>query len=242
MVAFLLLLLASGCSLFPRQETSLLKANLTPGVIIRLIRDPVCICPQNQWDPIRICPLHPDRSRPQNQMVLLPNDEGQTGQMIVRTSGGSQTIDRAYLATEIASPDAAPSSPAEMSPETVQRVFGAALSALPDSAVHVTIYFKQASSVLVPELMVMIPNIVSVIEQRRSSDISVVGHTDRVGSESFNLKLSRERAESVRRLLTGAGIPTEHLDVHFYGEKVPVIPTADGVSEPRNRRVEVIVR
>jgi OmpA-OmpF porin, OOP family len=224
MVVFFLLVQASGCTrLSPHQEPSLSKARDTPEVIIRLIRDPV-------------------RSRPQHRMVLLPNAEGRTGQMIVRTSGGSQTIDLPYLATEISSPDAAPSPPAEMSPETVQRIFGSALSALPDSAVHILLYFQGVSSVLIPESTAMIPHIVSVIEQRRSSDISIVGHADRTGSESVNLKLSRERAESVRRLLTDAGIPAEHLDVHFHGEKVPLIPTSDGVAEPRNRRVEVIVR
>ena len=224
MVFFLLLVLASGCSSpSRRQETPLSKTQEKPDVIIRLIRDPV-------------------RSRPQHQMVLLPNAEGQTGQMIVRTAGGSQTIDRAYLATEITSPDAAPSPPAEMPLETVQRIFGAALSALPDGSAHIILYFKGVSSELTPESSALIPNIVSVILQRQSSDISVVGHADRTGSESFNLKLSRERAESVRRLLTDAGIPAEHLDILFYGEKVPLIPTAKGVPEPRNRRVEVIVR
>jgi outer membrane protein OmpA-like peptidoglycan-associated protein len=222
-VVFLFLLLALGCSHSPPQETPLSNTKDKPEVIIRLIMDPV-------------------RSRPQHQMVLLPNAEGQTGQMIVRTSGGTQTIDRAYLATEITSPDAAPSPPAEMSPETVQRIFGAALSALPDGSVHIILYFKGVSSELNPESAAMIPSIVSVIEQRRSSDISVVGHADRTGSEPLNLKLSQERAESVRRLLTGAGIPDEHLDIHFYGDKVPLIPAAEGVPEPRNRRVEVIVR
>ncbi|MBI5592223.1 MAG: OmpA family protein [Deltaproteobacteria bacterium] len=224
MIAFLLLVLASGCaSHSPRPETPPSKTGETPEVIIRLIRDPV-------------------RTRPQHQMVLLPNAEGRTGRLIVRTSGGTQTMDRPYLATEITSPDAAPSPPAEMSPETVQRIFGAALSALPDSAVHILLYFQGTSSVLIPESTEMIPKIISVIEQRRSSDIGIAGHADRTGSESVNLKLSRERAESVRRLLTDAGIPSEHLDVHFFGDKLPLIPTPNRVSEPRNRRVEVIIR
>lgn len=222
-VSFLLLILTLGCGVSQQRQTPHSKSKETPEVFIRLIRDPV-------------------RSRPQHKMVLLPNDEGQTGQMIVRTSGGSQTIDRAYLATEITSPDAAPSPPAEMSPETVQQIFGAALSALPDASIHITLYFKGVSSELNPESAALIQNIVSVIQQRRSSDISVVGHADLTGSESLNLKLSRERAEAVRRLLTDAGIPDEYLYVQYYGEKVPLIPTSNGVPEPRNRRAEVIVR
>jgi outer membrane protein OmpA-like peptidoglycan-associated protein len=222
LVVFLFLIQASGCSHSPRQETSPAKTQEKPDVIIRLIRDPV--------------------RRPQHQMVLLPDAEGRTGQMTVRTSAGSQTLDRPYLATEIAAQDAAPSPPAEMPLETVQRIFGAALSALPDGAVHVLLYFKGVSSELIPDSIALIPDIVSLIQQRQSSDISVVGHADRIGSESVNLKLSRERAESVRRLLTGAGIPDEHLDVHFYGDKVPLVPTLKGVPEPHNRRVEVVIR
>jgi outer membrane protein OmpA-like peptidoglycan-associated protein len=42
--------------------------------------------------------------------------------------------------------------------------------------------------------------------------------------------------------MTDAGIPDEHLNVNFYGEKVPLIPTSDGVAEPRNRCVEVVMR
>ncbi|MFH0998218.1 MAG: OmpA family protein [Pseudomonadota bacterium] len=221
-VVFLLLLLASGCSHSPRRETSPTKTQDKPDVIIRLIRDPV--------------------RRPQHQMVLLPDAEGRTGQMTVRTAGGSQTLDRAYLATEIASPDASPRPPAEMPLETVQQIFGPALSALPDGAVHILLYFKGVSSELKPESIALIPNIVSLIRQRQSSDISVTGHADRTGSESGNLELSRKRAESVRRLLTGAGIPDEHLDVHFYGDKLPLIPTSNRVPEPRNRRVEVVIR
>lgn len=221
--AFFLLMLVSGCGVSKQPQTPHSKNQNTSEVIIRLIRDPI-------------------RTRPQHKMVLLPNPEGRTGQMIVRTSGGSQTIERPYLATEITSADVAPSPPSEMSPETVQQIFGAALSALPDASIHIILYFKGVSSELNPESAALIPNIVSVIQQRQSSDISVVGHTDLTGSETFNLKLSQDRAETVRRLLTGAGVPDESLYIQYYGDKVPMIPTSKGVSEPRNRRVEVVVR
>ena len=73
-------------------------------------------------------------------------------------------------------------------------------------------------------------------------DISVVGHTDRVGSKSANLRLSLARARRVKALLTAAGLDAAILEVTSHGEANPLVHTADEVAEPQNRRVEVTIR
>ncbi|MGD9972064.1 MAG: OmpA family protein [Desulfatirhabdiaceae bacterium] len=218
-----LFLFAIGCSSHGVVAPELPSASEKADVVIRLIRGG-------------------PPARPQHQMVLLPNEEGETGQMIIKTAAGSQTIDRAYLSTRIDSPDAAPKPPVEMPLEEIQRIFGAALSAMPDSAVHILLYFQLASSELLPESAALIPKIVMLITQRKSTDISLWGHTDRLGTPEFNLKLSQNRANTVSKLLTDTGVPAGYLDVQFFGEKLPRVPTSDGIGEPRNRRVEVVVR
>jgi OmpA-OmpF porin, OOP family len=70
----------------------------------------------------------------------------------------------------------------------------------------------------------------------------VVGHTDRQGSLEYNDGLSLRRAERVRAQLVRIGIAGERIGVAGRGERAPLVPTEDGVAEPRNRRVEIIVR
>jgi len=70
----------------------------------------------------------------------------------------------------------------------------------------------------------------------------VIGHTDRVGTELYNLKLSSRRAYYIRDLLVSSGIKAIDVYVSFYGEAMPLVYTEDEVAEPRNRRVEVIAK
>ena len=71
--------------------------------------------------------------------------------------------------------------------------------------------------------------------------LNIIGHTDATGSKEFNLKLSLERARAVEKVLIGSGIDIDTLRLQSFGENDPLVPTADGVEEPKNRRVEVMV-
>jgi outer membrane protein OmpA-like peptidoglycan-associated protein len=77
---------------------------------------------------------------------------------------------------------------------------------------------------------------------RESRDIGIHGHSDRTGSAEKNLDLSLRRAVAVENILLQHGINRGYLEVRSHGEGNPLVPTADGVDEPRNRRVEVVVR
>jgi outer membrane protein OmpA-like peptidoglycan-associated protein len=70
----------------------------------------------------------------------------------------------------------------------------------------------------------------------------VIGHTDSVGSEEANDLLSLQRAQSVLQVLIETGISALSIDATGRGEREPLVITADGVDEPRNRRVEISVR
>ncbi|HTR45272.1 MAG TPA: OmpA family protein, partial [Thermodesulfovibrionales bacterium] len=108
--------------------------------------------------------------------------------------------------------------------------------------VHFVLYFISDSAQLRPESLESLPAILRTIEERNSVDISVIGHTDTVGSDEHNYKLSRERAETVATYLVGHGVEQGHIRVSSHGKRNPLIPTGDNVSEPRNRRVEVVIR
>jgi len=75
-----------------------------------------------------------------------------------------------------------------------------------------------------------------------SVHISDTGYTDRAGTEAYNMALSLRRADSVRNALTNGGIPADAITVAGRGESDPAVPTADGVKEQANRRVEIILQ
>jgi len=72
--------------------------------------------------------------------------------------------------------------------------------------------------------------------------ISATGHTDRAGTEAYNMALSLRRADAVREALINGGVAADAITVAGRGESEPAVPTADGVKEQANRRVEVILQ
>ncbi len=174
--------------------------------------------------------------------VLMPDPDGTVGQIEVSTKGGTQVVSSAAFATEVTSSEEAPSPPEKMDAQTIQEKFGMALAADPGRPAFFSLYFESGTNRLTPESRKWMDEIIEAIAARRSTDISVVGHTDRVGAADLNHRLSLKRAQAVKELLEKKGVEPEiiHLDAH--GESNPLIKTADEVAEPRNRRVDVTVR
>jgi len=177
-----------------------------------------------------------------NIFVLLPNPDGTVGEITVTTSKGTQVVSDAEHATEVSSADVLPSKPVKMGKATIEENFGKALEAQPVPAVTFTLYFKSGTNLLTEDSKKLIPDVLATISSRNATDISVVGHADRVGREDANRRLSYKRAVVVRDILTSRGVDPGFLEVTSHGESNPLIPTADEVAEPKNRRVEVTVR
>ncbi|WP_084462401.1 OmpA family protein [Oceanibaculum pacificum] len=74
------------------------------------------------------------------------------------------------------------------------------------------------------------------------SRLQLVGHADRSGPTAYNQRLSMRRAETVRGALVQEGLTQGQIGVEARGETDPLVPTADGVREPQNRRVEIILQ
>ncbi|WP_207538676.1 OmpA family protein [Sabulicella rubraurantiaca] len=72
--------------------------------------------------------------------------------------------------------------------------------------------------------------------------IEVSGHADRSGTPQYNQRLSERRAEAVAAELVRRGVARSQIGVQAFGESRPLVPTADGVREPQNRRVEIVLR
>jgi len=69
--------------------------------------------------------------------------------------------------------------------------------------------------------------------------VAIAGYTDLAGSQQYNLALSKRRADRVKTALVQDGVPASAIDESWHGKENPRVPTADGVREPQNRRVEI---
>ena len=104
------------------------------------------------------------------------------------------------------------------------------------------LYFRSGKTEFTPESRAVFETVINQILAMRDANVTVIGHTDRVGSQQRNDALSLKRAQWVRARLIAAGIAQGRIEAVGRGEHEPLIPTADGVAEPENRRVEIRVR
>jgi hypothetical protein len=81
----------------------------------------------------------------------------------------------------------------------------------------------------------------SAFKTRGSAQITATGHTDTSGSEAYNMALSLRRANAVKNALVQEGVPAQAISVIGRGEANPLVATGDGVREPQNRRVEIVI-
>jgi outer membrane protein OmpA-like peptidoglycan-associated protein len=176
---------------------------------------------------------------PSERIVLLPEPDGRPTAIAVKQGERQVLLDRPYAATELswAGPWAYRASAAE-----VEATFGAALAAQPNRAAYFMLYFVEGSDELTEDSKRIIETVFMDLKQRAVPDIVVVGHTDAVGTDPFNDALARRRADSIRAVLIGRGIAPADIVAIGRGKRELLIPTADGIAEPRNRRVEIVVR
>ena len=177
-----------------------------------------------------------------NVVVLLPDPAGKPSEVVLTNQAGTQTLSQPYDSVRWASNAEAPGAPSAMDPADVKRIFGATLEALPQPEVLFVLYFAGDSDVLLPESRAQVPAILNAIQERKSTSITVVGHTDTTATAEYNYQLGLRRARGVSAILRDAGVKDADLFVTSHGDGDPAVKTARNVAERLNRRVEVIVR
>jgi outer membrane protein OmpA-like peptidoglycan-associated protein len=90
-----------------------------------------------------------------------------------------------------------------------------------------------------PEDRELLSRIAGILMTSHDYTISVNGHTDDVGTDDYNQKLSERRAQAVRDYLVTAGLPAEILDVHGHGKALPLVRGSSDAARAKNRRVEL---
>ena len=101
------------------------------------------------------------------------------------------------------------------------------------------VFFDWDSSEITPEAASILDSAIASYADCNSVPIMVAGYTDTSGTASYNIGLSERRAQSVESYLEARNIPGSAISTEGFGEQNPRVPTADGVRELQNRRVEI---
>lgn len=179
---------------------------------------------------------------PATRFVLLPDPDGKVGRIEVSTSAGSERLDKPWESTEVVRPDRTPSKPKVLDEKDVREIFKDALEAQPKPPAAFIMYFKRGGTEPTSKSLQLIPEILEAIKLQKSNYVSVIGHTDTVAPIKYNRRLSLLRAKAVVDVLVSKGVDRAIIEIEYYGKEKLLIETPDGVAEPRNRRVEIIVR
>ncbi|HEX5063973.1 MAG TPA: OmpA family protein [Kofleriaceae bacterium] len=104
-----------------------------------------------------------------------------------------------------------------------------------------TIFFEFNKATIKPVSFPLLNEVAQAMQDNPTIKVEVQGHTDSVGNDAFNMKLSQKRAESVKAYLAKRGVSADRMVPKGYGETVPIADnrTADGRSQ--NRRVEFVI-
>jgi outer membrane protein OmpA-like peptidoglycan-associated protein len=103
------------------------------------------------------------------------------------------------------------------------------------------VHFDFNKSDIRPDSRPILNEAAEILKENPGVRISVEGHTDAIGSDAYNDKLSLRRAEAVFRYLVNQGIPPERMDVTGYGKRRPVASNDTDSGRAQNRRVELRV-
>ncbi|MCB1882967.1 MAG: OmpA family protein [Geminicoccaceae bacterium] len=101
------------------------------------------------------------------------------------------------------------------------------------------VFFAWDRSNITPVAATVLDGVVNDFKAGKVSKVVLAGYADTSGPEAYNLDLSKRRAWEVATYLSAHGIDQDDLEINWYGEQNPRIPTGDGVREPENRRVEI---
>ncbi len=174
-----------------------------------------------------------------SRVVLLDNGKDANA-IIIKTKGGEVVLDEVNTYADLSSSSTVEIKP--LSSEELEQTYGKLIADAPKAPIHFLLYFEPNAINLNVASKMLLPKIEQAINDRIPCDVNIIGHADSTGSKEYNINLSLKRARQVRQWLYNLDLNISTIIVESYGEEDPLIPTADGVPEPRNRRVEILVR
>jgi outer membrane protein OmpA-like peptidoglycan-associated protein len=103
------------------------------------------------------------------------------------------------------------------------------------------ILFDTGRATLRPAAREVVSRIAGILLVSRGYRLKIEGHTDTVGSDAYNQKLSEKRAQSVYDYLLKAGVSPDLMTTAGFGKSQPVAPNTTAAGRQKNRRVEIVI-
>lgn len=171
-------------------------------------------------------------------VVLLPDEDGGIGQVAVNPGGDEVLLDEAGESALIGDE----TKTAKLSDSQINAIFADAIAARPQAPASYILYFEEGGTRLAPGSESVMNGMFADLDKRAAPDITIIGHTDTVGSLKANDRLALKRAETVMTWLGDQGVDKDLMDAAGRGERELLVKTGDNVDEAKNRRVEISIR
>jgi len=104
------------------------------------------------------------------------------------------------------------------------------------------VFFDFDKSNLTPRALDIVKEAATVAKSGQNTRVTCTGHTDTAGPANYNMALSLRRANTVKNALVNNGVAATSITVIGKGETALLVQTGDGVREPQNRRVEIVIQ
>jgi outer membrane protein OmpA-like peptidoglycan-associated protein len=170
--------------------------------------------------------------------LLLPGEDGHpVGALAVLNAKGETVLDQPQQSASLGRGSASVRSNTRTKPAYQQL-----MATLPPPARTFTLYFIEGTTTMIPTSRPTLEMIKAEIAKRPGAEVQVTGHTDTLGSDDDNDRLSMKRAAEIEEVLANEGLPREMLSAVGRGERELAVATDDNVANAENRRVQVIVR
>jgi OmpA-OmpF porin, OOP family len=168
---------------------------------------------------------------------LLPQPDGSPSAVVVQSrTGGTAVLDRPYMVATVTDKQIGSEQTGEAAVKLRYKELFDALPARPRSYV---LLFDFGGTQLTAESGRLVQAMLNDLKDLPAPELTIIGHTDAVGTDAFNDELSRQRANSVVAMLKARGIDTQRVSAVGRGSREPLVPARKGVPEAKNRRVEI---
>ena len=179
-------------------------------------------------------------SKTKELVVLLPGEDGKLGSVTIAHGDRTVVLDEPLVAAKIDTQGRVKKE--AVTTEEVERTFASTLAAHPPAPVRFILYYDAANIEVTAESRPTLEALLAEVAKRSGVEVEITGHTDRAGNVEDNDRLALIRAQTVRDKLMQLGLHANFIRAVGRGEREPLVATPDEQPEPRNRRVEVIVR
>lgn len=175
-----------------------------------------------------------------DRVVLLPQTGDGPSALELSTAAGQRLrLDQPYAGAQL---QAGVLAAVATDAAAVQARYSALLAQQPARPRGFILPFEANATRLSPAAEPVLAEVRATLSGLPAAELIITGHTDSVGSVESNDRVSLARAEAVREILVQAGVARAMITVVGRGKRELLVPTADGVAEARNRRVEIKVR